>query len=358
MEHQPCKIKNGDTLESIAKRLRVDAEELRRFHNRNAHFTNAIPTDHYLPKHVEELLIPVDLSALRKKYVPQSLTIRHDNTVISGENIAVSHSSAMKMNGAELFYAKTAYLFAMRKDIGEAETVCTIDKKQVVDRRITPMYQALSDRIDFISIPLNRLVLKLDETGKVRGIANQDEINARWQSLKTKPEVNELFSDETGRQMEKSGDDDFKDSLRLVKETLLYRLLCPDIFGDKEPGKRTSMDTDLKLASNFFTTQKVGFRMEEESRIESENDCFILKRRYTAQEDTPGKVLSTYNAMLKDFLRGSPLEYSFTIDCRYRFSYDTMTMIAIDCRLMEKLNDSASFSNEITVNFNNPHTTP
>lgn len=144
----------------------------------------------------------------------------------------------------------------------------------------------------------------------------------------------------------------YSQSLRIVNETLKYRLLCPDFFGRYTLAEKHIRETDLQLTSNFFTSDKIRFTLEEECNCILEENTFIIRRKYQSMDEMQKELSAAYRGALEDYLQ-CPLDYQMTIDCTFTFSYSSFRMQETVCIMREQLNDEAVYSNEIRIRYNN-----
>ena len=89
----------------------------------------------------------------------------------------------------------------------------------------------MADTISFLGQPLYHLVLGINPNGEIAKIVNQEEIYERWNNLKQTKEAQILLTDNViGENISQAMDTDYSQTLKVVKETLRYRLLCPDFW--------------------------------------------------------------------------------------------------------------------------------
>lgn len=350
-EYETYRVKDGDTLQSIAEELQISVHDLIAFHN--AHSRVSLWDDFIGVSMFKEICIPADLDEFRRKHVPNYCPLRYENVKLACEDVIVDEATEMTLKGQRMVQAQTVQRLSVKQEEMDGHAVCIIDNKDFLKRQISPQYKPLADAVSFLGQPLNHLVLGINPDGAIAKIINQEEISERWHSLKQTEEAQALLTDKTvGQDIEQAMDTDYSKTLKVVNETLRYRLLCPDFFGEHFLSESNERLTTLQLASNFFPSQRVRFKLEEICERSQDKGTLHINQRYHAVQDTQKELLGVYNSTLKDYLR-IPLEYLMEIDCRFTLSYNDLRMQETECRLQERLNDSALFTNTIHIIYNN-----
>ena len=200
--------------------------------------------------------------------------------------------------------------------------------------------------------PLNHLVLGINPNGEIAKIVNQEEIYERWNNLKQTKEAQILLTDNViGENISQAMDTDYSQTLKVVKETLRYRLLCPDFWGDQTLDEIRYRETDLTLSSNFFSSHKIRFTLKETFSRADETNGIIVTQEYSSMKEMQKELSGVYNSSLNDYLQ-TPLDYGMNIKCTFHISGTPLCIQDCHCHLQEKLNDMAVFTNEIHIKYN------
>lgn len=350
-EHSVYIIKKGETLESIAKNLRVNVDDLVEYHN--AHTSDFISNDKWGLFMTKELCIPKDLTNMRLANVPDIIELGHDNTLFNCNDIVVDEISEMKLKGQDMLQAQIMQRYSVEKSYTDNRVLCTIDRREILKRQISPMYRPLANALTFLGRPLDRLTLGINPDGAIAKVVNQEEISEQWQQLKQTDEAQALLTDQTlGANIEQAMDADYSQSLDVVNKTLKYRLLCPDMFNRHFFAKMHMYETDLQLPSNFFASNKIRFTLNEEYTFDLQADTLSIHRRYEAVNEMQQELLDVYRSSMQDYLQ-CPMDYKMSIDCIFMLSYSNFQIQNTACHLQEELNNSAIFINDIHIMYNN-----
>ncbi len=343
-------IKEGDTLESIARDLRVNVDDLIEYHN--AHTSDFISNDKWGLFMTKKLCIPKDLTNMRLANVPDIIELGHDNSLFSCNDIVVDESSEMKLKKQDMLQTQIVQRYAVEKSYTDNRVLCTIDRREILKRQISPMYMPLANTLAFLGRPLDRLVLGINPDGAIAKVVNQEEIAEQWQQLKQTDEAQALLTDQTiGANIEQAMDADYSRSLDVVNKTLKYRLLCPDMFNRHLFAKSHTHETDLQLPSNFFASNRIRFALNEEYTFDLEADTLSVHRRYESVNEMQEELLDVYRCSMQDYLQ-CPMDYKMSIDCMFTLSYSNFQIQDTTCHLQEELNNSAIFINDIHVMYN------
>lgn len=108
-------IKEGDTLESIARDLRVNVDDLIEYHN--AHTSDFISNDKWGLFMTKKLCIPKDLTNMRLANVPDIIELGHDNSLFSCNDIVVDESSEMKLKKQDMLQTQIVQRYAVEKKL-------------------------------------------------------------------------------------------------------------------------------------------------------------------------------------------------------------------------------------------------
>lgn len=256
-ENRIYTVKQGDTLQSIADHLQINVDDMVEFHNRHS---NTFITE-YRPNlfGVDKIILPADLSEFRRRHNPNRLNLLYGDITLACEDIVIDEATELQMRGQNLIQAQTILRFSVKQDEKDGHAISIIDCKEIIKRQISPQYKPLADTVSFLGQPLNHLVLGINPNGEIAKIVNQEEIYECWNNLKQTKEAQMLLTDNViGENISQAMDTDYSQTLKVVKETLRYRLLCPDFWGDQTLDEIRYRETDLTLSSNFFSSHRLG----------------------------------------------------------------------------------------------------
>ena len=335
-ENRIYTIKQGDTLQSIADQLQINVDDIIEFHNRHS---NTFITE-YRPNlfGVDKIILPADLSEFRRRHNPNRLNLLYGDITLSCKDIVIDEATELQMRGQDLIQAQTIQRFSVKQDEKDGHAISIIDCKEIIKRQISPQYKPLADTVSFLGQPLNHLVLGINPNGEIAKIVNQ--------------EAQILLTDNViGENISQAMDTDYSQTLKVVKETLRYRLLCPDFWGDQTLDEIRYRETDLTLSSNFFSSHKIRFTLKETFSRADETNGIIVTQEYSSMKEMQKELLGVYNSSLNDYLQ-TPLDYGMNIKCTFHISGTPLCIQDCHCHLQEKLNDMAVFTNEIHIKYN------
>ena len=349
-ENRIYTVKQGDTLQSIADQLQINVDDIIEFHNRhsNTFITESRPNLFG----VDIIILPADLSEFRRRHNPNRLNLLYGDITLACEDIVIDEATELQMRGQILIQAQTIQRFSVKQDEKDGHAISIIDCKEIIKRQISPEYKPLADTISFLGQPLYHLVLGINPNGEIAKIVNQEEIYERWNKLKQTKEAQILLADDvTGEKISQAMDTDYSQTLKVIKETLRYRLLCPDFWGDQTLGKVRHRETDLTLSSNFFSSHKIRFSLKETFARADETKEIIVTQEYSSVKEIQKELSGIYNSSLNDYLQ-TPMDYGMKIKCTFHLSGVPLCIQECHCHLQEKLNDMAVFTNEIHIKYN------
>jgi len=215
--------------------------------------------------------------------------------------------------------------------------------------RTNQLFSQLSDFAKLFNAPVARLELKLDDSGIVIGIINQNEIFSIWNDIKAKellPVVNAKTSESEAIIL--AGDKEFSNTLELVSNGVIYRMMFPGVYGITVPEER--IIKQHFYPSNIVNDKKIEF---EGKRISAEKDGKVIVKE-SFKDNSYGRHSSflkeTYDTQFKPVLNAE-LNYSYKVDCTYHFDRSTGLLEYANYKIDERLNDKFLFSSnyELTL---------
>ena len=142
--------------------------------------------------------------------------------------------------------------------------------------------------------PLEHLNVKLRPSGEIKEILNQKDIEDKWLLLKEElsPEMGDTLEE---KQMLEGGDNDFKNSLPLLKNSLLHRLFFMDLYKSYTISDTFYSVAPLKYTSQIFNqvllillnnNKKYFYTMEKRNiRINLEDKLFPVQAYFNSIPD-------------------------------------------------------------------------
>lgn len=217
------------------------------------------------------------------------------------------------------------------EDISSSDDETIIHIKTGVHNIIkyNPQYRQLIEFMCMFNIPISDLVLVLNKTGIPVKVKNQEEIYNRWKSLRLEC-FSQLENDETVRPILDAAENDFNNTISLIKKTPLYVLFFSDVYG-QEVINNSSLFT---LPSQVFTGKDVTFKS---SRQIKDNKDGHLKLSIDAEGVPNEDFRKLYNDKFKHLFQDT--SYLYKNKLRASYSYDSKQGIIESCQaeLVENL---------------------
>ncbi len=346
-EYKVYTIQEGDTLKSIADRLQIKVEDLITFHNAHSNFL--LVDDAAGLSALREIFIPSDLESFRRQHTSNRCPLYYGSVDLSCENIIVEESTEMVLKKQKMVQTCIVRRYSVKQEETDGYAICIVDAGDFIKRQISPIYKPLAETVSFLGRPLDHLVLGINPDGSIVKVVNQKEVAEQWQSLKQTEEARALLMDKTiGENVEHAMDADYSQTLNVINETLRYRLLCPDFFGEHFLSERKKRQTTLQLTSNFFTSKKISFDLEERCECSQDKETLYIMQRYQAKHEMQEELSVLYNSTIRDYLQ-IPLAYNMEINCKFTIPLYNMQIQEVECAVNESLNELSSYINNIHI---------
>jgi hypothetical protein len=240
-------IREGDTLESVAKKLNIQIEYLKEVHNAKAGFWDKIRSR--FPKHLTDIYVYSDVLPEQS---PEKLVQRE-----TGRNLFPARFYTQKTYGytfenyeGDLVKNKIHYeVDAVYKKNDFNLKIIEINRKQVYinDKMPDVTVEQLLDKIAQNIFPI---VLEISNTGEIKAIANHIEIKKRW--LANKEELIHYYKKEQSDTIIKNGDLYFNNEkvlLEMLSKNWFFNLFFQPIYGNYPEKKEIQYTTKVPFWS-------------------------------------------------------------------------------------------------------------
>lgn len=316
MEYQ---IQEGDTLELIAEKFKISKNELINYHNNNSSLTKLISGD-YLPIHLSAIIINPEIKKSEIDYLFKS-----DYKIISESE----YYNFKKM----IYTSKTESIVEIKSVISN---VYEINQKSKVITCSSPHYDSYLILLSLLDKPFESLVVSTDHSGKIVRIANQNNINEKWETVKI--ELNELTDDkEMLRQIIATSKSIYSDSLQHIVANVQYNLLFPQLFEDKSHISAIKNSHYMELYSSLFSGNKISLKINTK-KIDNTENSFEIKNKSFLEDKNKDILKDLYDKTYRELL-GNNLEYDFSLKSRYKLD-ETGNIEKCLSEFTENINDT------------------
>ncbi|MCJ8498303.1 hypothetical protein MVI27_08520 [Chryseobacterium salipaludis] len=310
-------LKEKASISDIAKDLGLDLATLIEFHNANSQPHEWIRRDFTVASWVNELLIPDTVENLKEKKLQQEFPhfVNLDQKEFE-ERYKILQKIDLSVAGNSLVDSETNIIWKLKKLKKYKYFTVNVQQEQHEVNYIKSMYRQLAEYMQKFNRPLEILVLALNSDGSINSILNQEEIKMEWDILRS-----ELASEMIGTLEEKNmldnGEQDFTDTLPLLKNNFLYNLFFKELFQEyHEVGKFVEIPSHTYI-SQIFSNEKVNLITKR--KVEKEGDIIKIKFYSESKNNLNQHLKRIYDSNLKDFLR-EDFNYLLNWSLEYHFN--------------------------------------
>ena len=339
MEIIKHKIKEGDTLKSIAKEYNITVDELVDFHNKNGGITQQI-IGNDLPFHLEFIVLSINSF---KNFVIDN--IEKGNNLLSYNNrYRCEQNNLILIDGKPSFSAqtKTQYLLSSKKDLGYSllnvllEDYVTSVQPQNMEGafELIKQIELIRDKITFNH-----------SNGKIDKIVNIDELHDKWnvfinETSATIPFYNELKSKspevindfiENGKK-EFSNEDVF---CEVISKNLFFHLLVKVYNEDK------NKEYTFNQMSQIFP--EISLKINVIKSVVSDNEN-TQKVRFVGNLDESSFNINTiknlYEKLYQPIIKFSFTEFDFVYRITYEIEKETNVLLNASVSIKESVKNN------------------
>jgi len=261
-------VKKGDTLESVAKKLEISVEALKRYHNTYCELQNLIGHD---LNGVHEIFIPPaeKIAELKETQKTIELTSQLPSVYVTESFYTPGYEVTERWEQQDKEEVAISYLVSLQLQkiidkgfVAEVKTSGFRKDGQTPDDKISQLSQACMESISSFSfiVPV---------PGKIKGFHDHKSIVRKFENKR--PDLESFFTGEVSQTYFNSFYTSLKNEGYLLKQfrsTLLYQVLFPEMdwFGRKK-----EWEEDFYLAVNSFPVKcrcKTGYHHDHPDTIE------------------------------------------------------------------------------------------
>ncbi|QDP84766.1 hypothetical protein FNJ88_04070 [Chryseobacterium sp. SNU WT5] len=334
MELYRYHIKEGDTLLLIAQQLGLSTSTLKNFHNNNSKPHEWIREDNSLPLWSSHIKLPDSENNLREnKNQKESENILNlEQFEINESNYKILQKVDMQISGNSLIDSESEILWNFKKEKHGNVFYAHILQKSHNIRYIKSIYRQFAEYMQRFNKPLKFLNLELSNKGKIVGINNQQEIENSWKSLRVDL-VGKMGNTLEEKNILEGGDKDFKDTLPLLKNSLLYDLFLNEVYQ-----KYSDIGNFVELGkkhynSQVFNGEKVNITTKR--KIEKKDNIAKIKFYSEGNIDNNRHLKNIYDVKLKEFLQ-EEFNYKLSWSVEYHYDIDKAKMLLCKSNIKEQ----------------------
>lgn len=339
-------LKGKTSISDIAKDLGLELATLVEFHNANSQPHEWVRRDFTVASWVNELIIPDTVENLKeKKFQQESPHFVNLNQGEFEEKYKILQKIYLSVVGNSMVDSETNIVWKLKKEKNDKYFRVYLLQEQHEVNYIKSMYRQLAEYMQKFNRPLEALVLSLNSEGSINSILNQEEIKVQWNILRS-----ELESEMVGTLEEKNildnAEQDFTDTLSLLKNNFLYNLFFKELFQEyNEVGKFVKIHSSTYI-SQIFSNEKVN--MITKRKIEKEGDIIKIKFYSESENNNNQHLKRIYDSNLKDFLR-EDFKYLFNWSLEYHFNREGK-MLFCQSKTKEQATNQYSHIMEYIIN--------
>lgn len=320
MEYIQYEIQKGDTLESIAKMHNTTVEELIRFHNDRCGATQMIRNEVWPPYFSSIYIINPEAGVYMAN--PLSKVSPYINTFVYDRKDSRLYD----------IHIKTTVIF-LGREISENETAMqwNVDfntpqhgylNKKETGRKSSgsfPEIKIVSTVLGALNEASDNLLFRLDSTGGIEAVVNNNEVQKRWKAIKEERLTTEALNIPELAAMFKVCDEEFADLHTSLQDNLLYTLFfIPTGKIAQSKDETFTYLSDNKVLSQFFQPAFIPYSLQYHATEEDGNIKLHLISN-TDKEQLMPQFEKTFKEKYAEISQ-IPQDFDYTIEGYYQYS--------------------------------------
>lgn len=337
-------IDRSSNLQKIAENLGLNVKQLKEFHNNNSLPHEWIKDDDKFPTWLHYLYIPdSEINLIENKKQKESLDfVSLKQIQIDTAKYKINQKNDLRVSGNSMIDSETEIIWEVSKQ--KKQNVFFSDIRQVSHqvKYIKSIYRQFAEYMQKFNKPLEHLFVEMTNAGGIQSIANQDEIWSNWILLRKSLETENSSSIEEKNILE-GGDIDFRDTLPLIKNNILYNLFFNDCYQDYNQTGKFIEEKKKQYNSQAFNNEKVNITVKR--KVEKEGNVAKIKFLCESDSDNNQHLKEIYNSRLKEFLKEN-YDYSLIWSIEYHFDIEKGMMFFCQSKIKEKVSSNYIHSME------------
>jgi hypothetical protein len=340
------RIEQGDTLETIARKLGVSSIELKSFHNTHCDLKDLLGGND-LPKHLNEILIDDNWEIKENESIEES-----NEEIIEFDQQAryrCEQINTTKVNGNLVQYLeqKLQYLlkFNLSKKIGY------VKQEDYFKKLSPPILNNVFDFIEQTEKIRHDVHIKINpDNGLIEDVINKDEVKKNWENFKEKNAMSIPFLSELNKSNEKAFNDlmkmgdtqfSFQSNYKDEYQKDFFYQSCFDQYLYKEKFETISIDFLSTIVPPIVIPIKIRY-----DKVSENNGIVTLRKiaEYELNKEQKDEIIQKYNELHKISIGYSFTDYKLIL--RSKLEYDSETKILINGQISMKESILDNIENE------------
>ncbi len=337
-------IDQSSSLAKIAETLGLKPKILKDFHNLNALPHEWIKDDDQFPTWLNHIYIPdsvINLTQIKKER--ESLDfISLKQSDIDVSNYTIMTRNDLQVSGNSMIDSETVIIWEYFKQ--KKDGFFYGDLRQIAHqvKYIKSIYRQFAEYMQKFNRPIDHLNFELNTAGSIKSIANQDEIWSEWMILKQSMQ-NEVGNTLEEKNIIEGGDKDFRDTLPLIKNNILYNLFFNDVYQDYHKTGTFVEEEKKQYNSQAFSNEKVNITVKR--KAEKQGNLAKIKFLCEGNSEQNRHLREIYNSKLKEFLK-EDFNYSLLWTIEYHFDIEKGKMLFCHSKVKEQASRNYIYSTE------------
>lgn len=337
-------IDKSFNLQKIAEILGLEVKQLKDFHNANSSPHEWIKDDNQFPTWLKQLYIPdSEINLIENKRQRESsdfVSLKQEE--INQIKYKINQKIDLQISGNSMIDSETEIIWEVSKQKKQGSFFSDIKQVSHQVKYIKSIYRQFAEYMQKFNKPLEHVVVQMTNAGSIYSVVNQDEIWSNWVLLR------KLLETETNNTIEEKnilegGDKDFKDTLPLIKNNILYNLFFNDCYHDYIQTGKFIEEEKSQYNSQAFNNEKVSITVKR--KAEKEGNLAKIKFLCESDAENNRHLKEIYNSRLKEFLKQN-YDYSLIWSIEYHFDIDKGMMLFCQSKIKECAGNSYIHSME------------
>ncbi len=217
---------------------------------------------------------------------------------------------------------------------GGLQVNLTVEKQDIQNEQ-----SVLNGLIDFtrlFNIPTQKMAFLVDRSGAIVKILNQQQVYERWMQLKQE-QLLQMQADDELEQLLLNGDQEFSDTLPVIKNSLLHVLFFPPVFGRSLGEYRDATDIGKRLFNSQLFQHTIIPADIKQELLEDRNGMLRLLHTAKIPVAMEKELQKQYKQHYQPLL-GPEFNYNLVYRAEYVFEKETGLLKSCQAVITETAN--------------------
>lgn len=345
MEFTKYDIREGSTLESIAKENGVSIKELIDFHNSKVPLTQQIHSD-YIPLHIKAIMLKPELQ--KSGQLTRQIEVDFSKIILGFKKLAqykVEISTSLLFLGKPISENKIESIWAVDYDqTSNTVEIEVLGKKNIkIDGQIKPLLEV----VEKINKTTEFLHLQLNPDKTVKDVLNMKQVLEKWENIKFDELKSLELEDDYFKIIIKAYDEEFSNLSKSLQMNILYQIFFYPQGAIKIPmHKSTLLAENKKTMSQLFPQQHIHYDLNYRSKVledEIQVACTASPAKNWKSDLLQGEYKKNYAQLIPDHFH-----FDYVLEGKY--IYDSQGVLR-QCKnyIKEQANDKLFYIGEYNI---------